>query len=175
MATKTKLGLVVIALAACVAFLGCGKKDAATGDAGSTSSASESSAAAPAATDTAKAPAAAPVNIDYAAIDKEAPVGRAGIDAALAAKGKVLFTSKTCVACHAFGKKLIGPDMAPVADQRGAGWMKAQIQHPDLMTANDPISKQLMKESNNTQMVVPGGVTEDEARALIEYIRTGGK
>lgn len=173
MATKTKLGLVVIALAACVAFLGCAKKDASQADGASPAPGTESTATAPAPVEPAAA--AAPVVIDYAAIDKEAPVGRAGIDAALAAKGKALFTSKTCVACHAFGKKLIGPDMALVADQRGAGWMKAQMQHPDLMTANDPVAKQLMKESNNVQMVAPGGVSDEEVAALIEYIRTGGK
>ena len=173
MTTRTKWGLTILALAACVALMGCGKKDAATGDAGSATSATTATPPA----DTTKAAVTTPAveaTIDYAALDAEAPAGRANIDPAKAAKGKALFTSKTCMACHAFGKKLIGPDLGPVADQRSVKWMMQQLQHPDVMTAKDPASMKLLAEYK-TQMVVPNGVTPEESEALVEYVRTGGK
>lgn len=123
--------------------------------------------------DTAK-PAAAPVNIDYASLDKGPRAAASKVDVALAATGKILFTSKTCVTCHKFDVKLIGPPLGPVAKQRTAKWIVAQMTHPDLMTANDPVAKQLLAEYK-VQMIVPGGVTEDEAKALVEYIKSGGK
>jgi cytochrome c551/c552 len=176
MTTRTKWGLTVLALAVCVAMIGCGKKEATGGDTGSSTAATPAPADTAKAADTTKAAAtpAADMNMDFAALDAEAPAGSANIDAAKAAKGKALFTSKTCVACHAFGKKLIGPDLAPVASQRSAKWMKTQMMHPDIMTAKDPASMKLLAEYK-TQMVVPGGVTDEEAEALVEYVRSGGK
>ena len=73
-----------------------------------------------------------------------------------------------------FGSKKICPDQAPVPDQRSVDWMMAQIQHPDIMTQNDTVSKKLFAENNKTQM--PNmHLTADEARPLVEYIRSGGK
>ncbi|MBI5837265.1 MAG: cytochrome c [Candidatus Eisenbacteria bacterium] len=165
------LALIVLGV---LSLAGCGQKTepAATGGAATE--------AAPGATPEA-APAApggdtwTPPNNDYAALDAGPPASGTPVDKALAEKGKALFVSKTCVACHAFGSKKIGPDLAPVAGQRSAEWIKAQLMHTAVMIANDPVTKQLMAESNNVPMVVPGGVTEEEANALIEYIKNGGK
>jgi len=91
------------------------------------------------------------------------------VDAALAAQGKTLFTSKGCVTCHAFGKKVIGPDLKGVASQRSAEWMEQQIQHPEVMVKEDPISRDLL-----AQYKVPmtnQKVTPDQAKALVEYIK----
>ncbi|HVP38798.1 MAG TPA: cytochrome c [Candidatus Saccharimonadales bacterium] len=161
----------VLLLVGCVlAVAGCGKK-AETG--ATTGTEAAGSAAAPAGT------AAAPAAINYADLDKGPRAADTPVDAALAAKGKVLFgdatnPGKTCYTCHAFDKKIIGPPLSPVAKQRTAAWMMAQMMHPDLMTQNDPASKQLLAEYK-VQMIVPGGVTEDEAKALVEYVKSGGK
>ena len=40
-----------------------------------------------------------------------------GIDQALADKGKAVFESK-CTACHKFGERYVGPDLAGVAERR---------------------------------------------------------
>ncbi len=95
------------------------------------------------------------------------------MDAALAAKGKVLFTSKQCVTCHKFDVKLIGPPLGPVAGQRAAAWIKAQMQHPEVMIAQDAVSKQLLAEYKVP--MTNQNVSDEEAAALLEYIKSGGK
>lgn len=95
--------------------------------------------------------------------------GAAAVNAALADKGKGLFTSKGCVTCHAFGRKVVGPDLKGVANDRTAEWMTQQIMHPEVMIKSDPISMQLL-----AQYKVPmtnQKVTADEAKALVEYIK----
>ena len=91
------------------------------------------------------------------------------VNAAMAAEGKTLFTKKGCVTCHAFGKKLIGPDLKGVASQRSALWMENQILHPEIMTKEDPISMALLKDYKvpmTNQKLTPA-----EAKAVIEYIK----
>jgi len=92
------------------------------------------------------------------------------VNAALAAQGKTLFTSKGCVACHAFGRKVVGPDLKGVAKDRAAEWMTQQIMHPEVMVKSDPISMQLL-----AQYKVPmtnQKVSADEAKALVEFIKS---
>ena len=95
------------------------------------------------------------------------------MDDALAAQGEQLFTTRGCVACHAFGKKVIGPDLKGVAMQRTERWMEAQILHPDKMTQQDPAAKELLAQYK-TQMTNQG-LTADQAKAVIEYIKKAGK
>jgi cytochrome c551/c552 len=120
-------------------------------------------------------PAAAPA-ADYvvpADLDQGPRAGESPVDAALAAQGEQLFQTRGCVACHAFGKKVIGPDLKGVAMQRTQRWMEAQIMHPDKMTVQDPTAKALLAEFK-TQMTNQG-LTEDQAKAVIEYIKKAGK
>ena len=166
-----KLATLALVLVGALYVVGCGQK-AEQAPAGTESAASSAATPAPAGAWT-------PPGGDYAALDQGPRAADTPVDAALAAKGKVLFgdataPGKTCFTCHAFDKKIIGPPLGPVAKQRTAGWILAQIQHPDVMTANDPVSKALLAEYK-AQMLVPGGVTEDEAKALLEYVKSGGK
>src|ERR671918_730371 len=46
------------------------------------------------------------------------------VDENLAKRGKSLFTSRGCNACHAFGKKLAGPDLVGATERRDATWMR---------------------------------------------------
>ena len=91
------------------------------------------------------------------------------VNAALAAQGKTLFTNKGCVTCHAFGRKVIGPDLKGVASQRAASWIEQQIMHPEVMIKSDPISMGLL-----AQYKVPmtnQKVSADEAKAIVEWIK----
>ena len=91
------------------------------------------------------------------------------MNTALAANGQKLFTSKGCVTCHAFGRKVVGPDLKGVANDRTAEWMTQQVMHPEVMIKSDPISMQLL-----AQYKVPmtnQKVSADEAKALVEYIK----
>jgi cytochrome c551/c552 len=165
-----KLAALALLVTGVMFVVGCGQKT----EPGATPPEASTAAAAPE-----PAAAWAPPGGDYAALDQGPRAADTPVDAALAAKGKELFgnpsaVGKTCFTCHDFATKKIGPPLGPVAKQRTAAWILAQLQHPDIMTQNDPVSKQLLAEYK-TQMVVPGGVTEDEAKALLEYVKTGGK
>ncbi len=91
-------------------------------------------------------------------------------DAAKAAAGEKLFTTKGCMACHAYGKKLTGPDLKGVTERRTELWMQHQIMEPDVMTRTDPIAHGLMVENKNLQMLKLN-ITQDEAQSLIHYFR----
>jgi cytochrome c551/c552 len=169
-----RLATLVLVIIGAVYVVGCGQK-AEQAPAGAESSASTAAGSAT----PAPAGAWAPPGGDYAALDQGPRAADTPVDAALAAKGKELFGNatapgKTCFTCHAFDKKIIGPPLGPVAKQRTAAWILAQIQHPDVMTANDPVAKALLAEYK-AQMLVPGGVTEEEAKSLLEYVKSGGK
>jgi len=88
----------------------------------------------------------------------------------MAAHGEELFKTKGCSACHAFGARLSGPDLAGVASRRTAAWMEQQILHPDVMTKEDPISRQLM--ATYALQMPNQGLTPDEAKAVIEFLKS---
>lgn len=95
--------------------------------------------------------------------------GDSPVEPALATKGETLFKTKGCTACHAYGKRLTGPDLKGVTQRRTADWMEHQILHPEVMTKQDPISKQLLA----TYMVQMSnqGLKPEEAKAVVEYLK----
>ena len=95
--------------------------------------------------------------------------GESPVEPAMAAKGEGLFKTKGCTACHAYGKRLTGPDLKGVTERRTAQWMEQQILHPEVMTKEDPISHALMAEYS--LQMSNQGLTPDEARAVIEYLK----
>jgi len=91
------------------------------------------------------------------------------LDQALAETGEQLFKDKGCSACHTFGRKLTGPDLAGVSQRRTARWIERQILHPDLMTKEDPTAKKLLAEF---MLQMPNqGLNPGEARAIVEYFK----
>ena len=95
--------------------------------------------------------------------------GESPVAVALAVKGEGLFKTKGCSACHAFGQKLTCPDLKGVTMRRTSEWMQHQILHPDIMTKEDPIARQLF-ETYLTQMPNQG-LTQDEAMSVIEFFK----
>ena len=94
------------------------------------------------------------------------------IDQALADKGKAVFESK-CTACHKFGERYVGPDMAGVTERRQPEWIMNMMLNPQEMLEKDPTAKELLGEFM-TQMPNQN-LTEDEARSVLEYFRTQTK
>lgn len=94
----------------------------------------------------------------------------AEIDAELAAKGEETY-SGICVACHTAEQRLIGPALKGVYDRRSPEWVMNMILNPDRMIKEDPIAKALLKEYNNAIMLNQN-LSEEEARAVAEYLRT---
>lgn len=94
------------------------------------------------------------------------------IDTELAATGESIFQTK-CVACHSYDQKLIGPPMKDVTERRNPAWIMNMILNPMEMTQKDPIAKALLEEYN--AQMVNMNVTEEDARAILEYLRLQDK
>ncbi|MEJ1221305.1 c-type cytochrome [Sediminicola sp. 1XM1-17] len=94
----------------------------------------------------------------------------ATIDADLAAQGEAKYNA-ICTACHMAEQRMIGPALKGVYDRRSPEWVMNMILNPDGMLKEDPIAKALLKEYNNAQMLNQN-LTEQEARAVAEYLRT---
>lgn len=92
------------------------------------------------------------------------------IDESMAKAGEDLFNN-LCLACHKPTQKFLGPAPLGVLERRSPEWVMNMIMNPAEMIQDDPIAKQLVVESNGAIMV-DMGVTEDEARELVEYFRT---
>ena len=91
------------------------------------------------------------------------------VDQTLAAQGETLFKSKTCSTCHGFGIRITGPDLKGVTHRRSAVWMEQQMLHPDVMTKQDPIARELLGQyavQMPNLMLKP-----EEAKALIEFLK----
>ena len=92
------------------------------------------------------------------------------IDQAMAANGKELY-DQLCLACHRIGKKFIGPAPNDILKRRTPEWVMNMILDPELMVKEDPLARELLIEFNGSPMANQG-LTEEEARAVLEYFRT---
>jgi mono/diheme cytochrome c family protein len=92
------------------------------------------------------------------------------IDNVLAANGKTIYDLK-CTACHKVTEKFIGPPPAGIMDRRNPAWIMNMILNPEEMTLKDPIARELFIEYNSAPMANQS-LTEEEARAILEYFRT---
>ena len=92
------------------------------------------------------------------------------VDQAMVEDGQKVF-EELCTACHKVGKKFIGPAPDGIMTRRTPEWIMNMILNPVEMTQQDPIAKQLLIESNGAPMANQG-LTEDQARAILEYFRT---
>ncbi|WP_238395852.1 c-type cytochrome [Pontibacter pudoricolor] len=97
----------------------------------------------------------------------------ADIDQALADNGKSIFEGK-CSACHQLSdQKVVGPGLAGVTERRQPEWVMNMIINPEEMTKKDPEAKKLLAE-HLTQMTNQN-VTEQDARAILEFLRQNDK
>ena len=92
------------------------------------------------------------------------------IDPTLAAEGEVVFKAK-CTACHKLSKKFVGPALKGVTQRRSPEWIMNMAMNPEEMIQKDPIAQKLLIEFNGAPMANQN-ITEEEARAILEYFRT---
>jgi mono/diheme cytochrome c family protein len=92
------------------------------------------------------------------------------VNAELAAQGEAVY-NQMCLACHRIGKKFIGPAPNGILERRTPEWVMNMILVPEKMVKEDPLAKDLLVEFNGSPMANQG-LTEDQARAVLEYFRT---
>ena len=68
-------------------------------------------------------------------------------------------------------RKLIGPAMKGIYDRRSPEWVINLLLNPTQMLKEDPIAIALLKKYNNILMLNQN-LTQEEARAISEYLRT---
>jgi Cytochrome c. len=89
-------------------------------------------------------------------------------DAALANKGVELFVSK-CAMCHSFDRTLVGPSLDAVVKRRTPEWIMNMMLDPANMLEKDADAKALSKEYGSPMISL--GLKQEEARAILEYLR----
>ena len=94
------------------------------------------------------------------------------LDAKLAEKGEGVFKVK-CTACHKMGEKYVGPALGEVLTRRTPTYVMNMVLNPNEMVERHPVAKQLLAE--HMTMMANQGLTVDEARAVVEYLRTQAK
>jgi len=92
----------------------------------------------------------------------------ATIEESLASQGEVLFNQK-CSACHKMDERYVGPPLRDVTTRRSPAFVMNQMLNPAEMAQKHPEGKKLLAEYL-TQMP-DQQLTQDDARALLEYLR----
>ena len=92
------------------------------------------------------------------------------IDQAMVTHGADVY-KKMCTACHRAGKKFIGPAPTGILERRTPEWIMNMILNPEEMVQKDPLAKELLIEFNGSPMANQN-LTQEEARAILEYFRT---
>jgi mono/diheme cytochrome c family protein len=140
---------------ALLTFSGCGGGDAAPegGDRASSTA----------------APQLTPFQLEHGIGPIEAPVDLGPLDPALVAQGETLF-QYNCEACHMLDERFVGPSLGDVLDRRSPAFVMNMVLNPEQMVREHPEGQRLLAEF---PLVMPyQNITEEEARALVEYLRT---
>jgi len=94
------------------------------------------------------------------------------LDEKLAHEGKEVFDVK-CTPCHKIGEKYIGPALGEVLTRRSPTYVMNMILNPNEMVERHPIAKELLAE--HMTMMANQGLTVEQARQVVEYLRTQAK
>jgi mono/diheme cytochrome c family protein len=109
------------------------------------------------------------IDMDNKGIGPISSVELGDIDDALVGKGKETFKAN-CTACHKIKKRFVGPALKGITERRSPEWIMNMILNPEGMVAEDPIAMALLAEYSSP--MANQSLSEDEARAILEYLRT---
>lgn len=92
-----------------------------------------------------------------------------GLDVAMAAEGQKISEVK-CTSCHKMtDERLVGPGWKGITERRRPEWIMNFITNPDPMIDKDP---ELQAQLEICLVRMPNqGLTDDEARKILEYMR----
>ncbi len=96
-------------------------------------------------------------------------VNLGAIDEALTAKGLELFTQK-CTTCHKLDSRYIGPPLGDITTRRTPEFVMNMMLNPEEMVQKHPVAKELLAEY--IAPMANQSLTMDEARAILEYLRS---
>lgn len=100
------------------------------------------------------------------------PVELGPLNEEMAEAGEDVFEQK-CTACHKMGEKYVGPALGEVTTRRSAAFIMNMILNPQEMIERHPVGKQLLAE--HMTFMPNQGLTPDQARQVVEYLRTQAK
>jgi cytochrome c2 len=89
-----------------------------------------------------------------------------------AKSGEKIFTEK-CTQCHKLDERYTGPALRDVTSRRTPEFILNQILNPEEMTKRHPEVKKMLAQYA-TQMTFQN-VSEDDAKAILEYLRSVNK
>jgi cytochrome c len=98
-----------------------------------------------------------------------APVVLGELEPALVEAGRTVYDGK-CTACHKMGEKYVGPALGEVLARRSPAFVMNMILNPMEMVERHPVAKAMLAE--HMTFMANQGVTVEEARAIVEYLRT---
>ena len=101
---------------------------------------------------------------------KDKTVEMGAINQKWVSEGKGFFASK-CVLCHELDQKKIGPPLRNITKDRAPEYILNMIVNPTKMQKEDADVKVLIKKYNNVLMTELG-LSNDQARSILEYLRT---
>jgi cytochrome c len=91
------------------------------------------------------------------------------LDPELAAEGEEIFQFN-CEACHRMQDRFVGPALGDVLERRTPAFVLNMIMNPEQMAREHPEVRELLREY---PVIMPyQNVSEDQARAIVEYLRT---
>ncbi|MFN2317685.1 MAG: cytochrome c family protein [Gemmatimonadales bacterium] len=93
----------------------------------------------------------------------------AAVDQALADRGQAEFEVK-CAACHHMGERFVGPALGDVTSRRSPAYIMNMILNPQEMVEQHPVGKELLAQYMS--FMPNQGITREDARAILEYLRT---
>lgn len=92
------------------------------------------------------------------------------IDQQLVESGQLVYETN-CTACHKTDTRFIGPAPKGILNRRQPAWIMNMILNPTEMVEKDPLAKLLFMEYNASPMANQN-LSQEEARAILEYFRT---
>ncbi len=94
------------------------------------------------------------------------------VDEELAEKGEEVFQAK-CTPCHKITERYVGPALEEVLTRRSPTYVMNMILNPNEMVERHPVAKGVLAEYMT--MMANQGLTVEEARSVLEYLRTQQK
>lgn len=89
-------------------------------------------------------------------------------DPELITRGRDIFEMK-CEMCHNMEGRMVGPALGDVMERRSPEFVMNFILNPGAMTREHPVGQELLQEYMTTMPFQ--NVKEDEARAIVEFLR----